>query len=223
MTEPVHDMLTAAGLAPGEHAIDCGYTSADLLVSSRARGITLIGPLLADHSAQARAGGYTAQDFTIDWDHQQVTCPQGATSKTWSPCRPQGKRDAIQFAAATGRACPARGQCTSAVRLGRQLFLRPATSMRPSPPPAPPNPASTGKTATPSAPASKAPSTRPPCVTGIRRARYLGLPKTRLEHNAAAAAINLIRLDAWWTGKPLDRTRATCLQRLNLPQPPECQ
>ena len=53
-------------------------------------------------------------------------------------------------------------------------------------------------------------------VTGIRRARYPGLPKTRLEHNTAAAAINLIRLDAWWTGKPLDRTRTTHLQRLDL-------
>ena len=53
-------------------------------------------------------------------------------------------------------------------------------------------------------------------VTGIRRARYLGLGKTRLEHNTAAAAINLIRLDAWWTGKPLDRTRTTHLQRLDL-------
>ena len=53
-------------------------------------------------------------------------------------------------------------------------------------------------------------------VTGIRHARYLGLPKTRLEHNTAAAAINLIRLDAWWTGKPLDRTRTTHLQRLDL-------
>jgi DDE family transposase len=53
-------------------------------------------------------------------------------------------------------------------------------------------------------------------VTGIRQARYLGLDKTRLEHNAAAAAVNLIRLDAWWTGKPLDRTRTTHLQRLDL-------
>jgi hypothetical protein len=41
-------------------------------------------------------------------------------------------------------------------------------------------------------------------------------PKTRLEHNTAAAAINLIRLDARWTGKPLDRTRTTHLQRLDL-------
>ena len=53
-------------------------------------------------------------------------------------------------------------------------------------------------------------------VTGIRRARYLGLPETRPEHNVAAAAINLIRLDAWRTGQPLDRTRTTHLQRLHL-------
>jgi hypothetical protein len=52
-------------------------------------------------------------------------------------------------------------------------------------------------------------------VTGIRRARYLGVHKTRLEHNAAAA-VNLIRLDAWWTGRPLDRTRTSHLQRLHL-------
>jgi hypothetical protein len=39
-------------------------------------------------------------------------------------------------------------------------------------------------------------------VTGIRRARYLGLPKTQLEHNIAAAAINMIRMDAYWTGHP---------------------
>ena len=40
------------------------------------------------------------------------------------------------------------------------------------------------------------------CVTGIRRARYLGLGKTRLEHLAAATAINLIRLYAWYGLKP---------------------
>ena len=52
-------------------------------------------------------------------------------------------------------------------------------------------------------------------VTGIRRARYLGLPKTQLEHNIAAAAINMIRMDAYWTGHPLDRTRSSHLARLD--------
>jgi len=35
-------------------------------------------------------------------------------------------------------------------------------------------------------------------VAGIRRARYTGLDKTRLEHLAAATAINVVRLLAGW-------------------------
>ena len=52
-------------------------------------------------------------------------------------------------------------------------------------------------------------------TTGIRHARYTGLAKTRLEHALAATAVNLIRLDAWWTGHPPDRTRTSHLQRLH--------
>jgi hypothetical protein len=77
MTAPVHDSLEAAGLLPAEHAVDSGYTSADLLVSSRLRGITLLGPLLADTSAQARGGGYTAGMFAIDWEGKHAACPEG--------------------------------------------------------------------------------------------------------------------------------------------------
>jgi hypothetical protein len=53
-------------------------------------------------------------------------------------------------------------------------------------------------------------------VTDSRRARYRGLPKTRLEHNVKAAALNLIRLDAWWNGETLDPRRTTHLARLEL-------
>ncbi|MCX4454763.1 transposase [Streptomyces sp. NBC_01340] len=53
-------------------------------------------------------------------------------------------------------------------------------------------------------------------VTGIRRARYRGLQKTQLEHNFSAVALNLIRLDAWWNGHPLDRSRVSHLARLDL-------
>ena len=52
-------------------------------------------------------------------------------------------------------------------------------------------------------------------VTGIRHARYLGLPKTALEHNIAAA-LNLILLDAWQTGNPPDHGHLTHLQQLGL-------
>lgn len=217
MTEPIHDRLEATGLLPDEHAVDAGYTSADLLLAARARGITLLGPLLADTSPQARTGGYTTAAFTIDWDHQQVSCPQGATNTVWRPCRQRGTETiVVKFAAPTCRACPARTHCTRSTRNGRQLTLRPREVHQ-------------------AVAATRAEQTsqqwkdryniragvegtmrQATHVTGIRTARYLGLPKTHLEHAAAATAINLIRLDAWWTGKPLDRTRTTHLQRLDL-------
>jgi hypothetical protein len=57
-------------------------------------------------------------------------------------------------------------------------------------------------------------------VCGMRHARYRGLPKTHLEHVYSATALNLIRLDAWWNGHPLDRTRTSHFTHLELaPQP----
>ena len=51
-------------------------------------------------------------------------------------------------------------------------------------------------------------------VTGTRRARYRGLAKTHLEHVYSAVALNLIRLDAHWNDRPLDRHRTSHLARL---------
>jgi hypothetical protein len=216
MTEPIHDRLTAAGLTPAEHAVDSGYTSTELLLAARIRGITLLGPLPADTSTQARTGGYTTSAFTIDWDHQQVTCPQGRHSSSWYPCS-QDRRPGIvvRFSATTCAGCPVRDRCTTATRHhGRQLTLNP-------------RPIHEALTAARTEQTTDAWRERyrlragvegtiaqATHVTGARHARYTGLEKTRLEHAVAASAINLIRLDAWWTGRPLDRTRPTHLQRL---------
>src|SRR6266567_4480146 len=217
MTEAVHHALARRGLTPGEHALDSGYASGELLLAARARGIVLLAPLLPDSSPQARSGGYTADMFTIDWDSKQVTCPQGAVSSSWTPARSKGTNIIIaRFAKPTCQPCPARARCTTAVRSGRQLGFRHRRVHE-------------ALTAARAGQAGDAWQHRyriragvegtiaqATHVTGIRRARYLGLPKTRLEHNTAAAAINLIRLDAWRAGKPLDRTRTTHLQRLDL-------
>jgi hypothetical protein len=43
---------------------------------------------------------------------------------------------------------------------------------------------------------------------------------TSLEHNIAAVAVNLVRLDAWWAWTPLDRGPTTppgCGMNLNKP------
>ena len=42
---------------------------------------------------------------------------------------------------------------------------------------------------------------------GLRRAHYRGLPATGLQHFATAAAINLVRMAAWFAGRPLAPTR----------------
>jgi hypothetical protein len=48
----------------------------------------------------------------------------------------------------------------------------------------------------------------------LRRARYIRLAKTRLEHVLTATAIDLVRLAAWLAGEPLARTRQTAFARL---------
>jgi transposase len=215
MTPVIHDDLDAAGLPPGEHVVDSGYASAEQLLAARARGITLITPLPADTSRQARTGGYTADTFTIDWDAAQVTCPQGAISQYWSPCRQNG-RDVIvvQFPARTCRDCPVRASCTTAARNGRQLTLRPREIHQA---------VAAARAEQDTKAWQRKYATRAGVeglmaqathVTGIRHARYLGLPRTTLEHTIAAVAINLIRLNAWWTWTPLDRTRTSHFQRL---------
>jgi transposase len=217
MTGQVHDRQEQAGLLPGEHLTDSGYAGADILISARQRGITLITPLLADTSWQARAGGYTTGMFAIDWDARQVTCPQGTVSVSWRPaCQHGSDVIIVRFPAKACRGCPVRDKCTTATRTGRQLTLRPrevhhaVTAAR----------AEQETTAWQAKYATRAGveglMRQATHVTGIRRARYLGLAKTTLEHNIAAAAVNLIRLDAWWTSTPLDRGRASNLQRLDL-------
>ena len=51
---------------------------------------------------------------------------------------------------------------------------------------------------------------------GARRARYRGLAKTRLDHVFMACGSNLLRLEAFWNGTPLDRLRTSHLARLEL-------
>jgi transposase len=219
MTSVIDDDLAARGLPPGRHYLDSGYLPAEIVVEeARRRGIALIGPLLADTSAQARAGnGYARADFTIDYDARAVTCPQGRTSVSWSPCTQHGKdKITVKFSPGDCGPCPARDLCfTGSSRNRRQLTLNPRGL-------AEVQAANREQEKTISFRADYArragiEGTMHQAVShGARRARYRGLPKTRLEHAFMAAALNLIRLHAYWSGTPLDRRRTTHLARLEL-------
>ncbi|ODA69074.1 hypothetical protein APS67_006776 [Streptomyces sp. AVP053U2] len=52
-TEAIQKNLTAREVKPAEHYLDSGYPSADLITAAARQGITMVTPLLADHSPQA--------------------------------------------------------------------------------------------------------------------------------------------------------------------------
>ena len=219
MTAPVHARLAGRDLLPAEHYVDSGYPSAELLVSSLATfGITLVTPMLADTSPQARAGaGFDRTAFAIDFDARQATCPQGHATSSWNPVTQRGTETiVITFPKGTCGPCPVRAQCTTSASGRRQLTVHPRQVHE-------------AQLAARAAQDTKDFQARYAlragvegtirqgvAVTGMRHARYHGLAKTRLEHTNAAAALNLIRLHAWWNGHPMDRTRTSHLARLEL-------
>ncbi len=192
--------------------LDSGYLSAELAVSELARhGAALAGPLLADTSAQARAGkGYARADFAIDHAPGAVTCPQGKTSASSNPCTQRGK-DAIvvQFSVSDCGPCPTRELCTKGKR--RQLTLPPRGLAE-----ARAAEKTTSFQAGYARRAGVEGTMHQATAHGARRARYRGLAKTRLDHVYMACALNLLLLEAYWNGTPLDRRRTSHLARLEL-------
>jgi hypothetical protein len=88
-TQPIHEALASKALLPKEHVVDAGYVDGTLLVESlQDFGLELIGPVRPDVSWQAKApDGYDLSQFQIDWDKQQVTCPEGKHSQSWTPSK----------------------------------------------------------------------------------------------------------------------------------------
>jgi transposase len=213
----VHAGVAGRGLVPGEHFMDSGYASADGVLAARGEGIDLVTPLLADTSGQARAGvGYDRASFVFDFDARTATCPQGNTSTYWNPVVCNSKpKVVVAFAKADCLPCPVRALCTTSKAGYRQLTVPPrevhqlqSTARAEQ---------QTGDWQARYAVRAGAEGTINQAVAlGIRHTRYRGIDKTRLQHVLIACAINLIRLNAYWNGHMLDRTRTSHLGRLDL-------
>jgi transposase len=219
MTVPIHHTLAERDLLPGEHLMDAGYASAAHIVDCHTdHDVRLVTPVRADHSPQARAhNGFAREAFTIDFDRKQATCPQGAVSTMWNPARAKGEDViVVTFPASTCIPCPVRAQCTRSAQRRRQLTLRPRHLHETLQNARTEQATDDWKTRYRARAGIEGTISQAVAVTGIRRARYTGIEKAHLEHVFAATAINLIRLDAWWNGTPLQRTRTTHLARLGL-------
>ena len=216
VTTLVHRGLHAHSLTPAGHFAAMGYTSAALLVQSASDGTGLVGPVKAT-GGRGSAGPHSHKntDFQTGWDARQATCPQGKTSSRWIETTVHGEpRVHIDFYRAGCPSCPARAQCTTA--RFRVLTVHPREQYE----------ALQARRAEQETGAWKARYATRAGVegtiaqavhrVGARRARYRGLPKARLHTILAAAALNLIRLDAWLTGTPLATTRTSHFSQLAL-------
>ncbi|MFJ9530802.1 IS1182 family transposase [Streptomyces cyaneofuscatus] len=197
----IHTRLARRGLLPAEHLVDAGYTSLPHLEqAAREHRVTVTGPLPANPTRQHRqAKGFARDDFHIDYDHQQVTCPQGQVSAGWHGPYPTSSTTAAplivaRFTKSQCRPCPARTQCTSTVdnartvgfppRELRDLQLRLRTEQQ------------TSEWKTRYAIRSGVESTVNEFAHGhgMRRCRYRGQGKAHIQHILTAIAVNIERL-----------------------------
>ncbi len=213
MTPKAHADLQTKGLLPEVHLVDTGFLDAELLVTSRRDyGVVLLGPTRPDVKWQAKAGtGFDVQRFAIDWERERATCPRGKTSISWTPAvdKRTNRVIKVKFSTADCRACPSRDRCLRSTKkyARRTITIRPreeyqALQARRAEEATPAYAAAYGKRAGIEGTISQGVRR-----CGLRRSRYVGLPKVHLGHALTAAAINYLRVADWLAGTPRAMTR----------------
>ena len=214
VVEDVHASLATKELLPCEHLVDAGYVSSDVLASSDdLYAIDLVGPVRPDTSWQAKAGqGFDISHFTIDWDTETVSCPQGKMNRTWIYGKGKhGKPDVqVAFDPADCGPCVERALCTRSPNYrGRHITFQRQAEQRAL------QSARDRQKTEPFKQLYKARAAIEGTISqamnpkAMRRSRYRGLAKTHLQHVATAAAINLSRTIAWLLGEPRASTRVS--------------
>lgn len=191
------------------------------MASQKKYGLTLLGSVPADTSWQAQAAtGFDVTQFHVDWQQQQVTCPVGKTNQCWTRTHDRYGKDVIhiKFDPADCRTCPCRPLCTQAKSGGRMLTLRPQSQHHLALQQA------RERQQTPDFKEryAKRAGIEGTIVQGVhsfdlRRSRYIGLTKTRLQHILIASALNLVRISAWLMEQPCAQTRTSRFGRLAHP------
>lgn len=212
-TAAIQQALVDTDLAPGDHRVDAASIAADLLVRSQEeQGIRLRGPTRPNQSWQAQVeGGYRIEHFTVNWERQQVRCPQGKTSVRWleSTASSRGPYMHIRFDPHDCGPCVARASCTRAPEQPRALQLPPRAQSEALDAARIWYTSAEGQHHYAQRAGIEGTLSQGVRAFGLRQTRYEGLAKTRLQHLAIAAAINMERLAAWLDGRPHAPTRTS--------------
>jgi transposase len=207
----IHDKLADKACLPSDHYLDGGYTDTRQLASSQqSLPVRIVSPLQQDTSWQAKENqGYALADFQVDFQTQTVSCPQGNNSIYWREKEDKWQQPIIRvaFSVKDCAVCPAREQCTRQQRRSLTLHLEEAhhflTQTRQE------QQTQEWKTEYETRAGIEGTISAGVRAFGLRQCRYLGLAKTHLQHILTAAAINIIRVDAWLTGQKRATTRTS--------------
>lgn len=172
----------------------------------------MIGPVKVDTTWQAQVGkGFAVACFTIDWDQEQVTCPQGQVSQVWAHSKDHAglPRIEVRFPKAICQACLVRADCIRSTSGLRNLSFKPRTDyellqwarQREN---TQEFKEQYGKRAGIEGTISQ--GVRSFC---LRRSRYIGQAKTHLQHIFIAVGINLLHFVNWINELPLADTRTS--------------
>jgi transposase len=212
-TAPIQQALIDKGVPPQDHLVDAAYISSELLVHSRdAQGIALRGPTRPSQGWQTQVeGAYTLEQFAVDWDQQQVRCPQGHLSVAWwEHGGGQGSRPIIvEFDKHTCELCPVRPSCTRAKHTGRRLRLPPQDQYEALQAAQTWSASEEGQQLYKRRAGVEGTLSQGVRAFGLRRSRYWGVAKTHLQHVAIAVAINIDRMVAWLDERPRAKTRTS--------------
>src|SRR5438094_612586 len=174
------------------------------------QGIILRGPTRPSQGWQTQVdGAYTIDQFAVDWDQQQVRCPQGHLSVAWwEHGGGQGSRPIIvAFDKQTCGTCPVRPCCTRAKHTGRRLRLPPQDQYEALQAAQTWSASEEGQQLYKRRAGVEGTLSQGVRAFGLRRTRYWGLAKTHVQHVAIAAAINIDRIVAWLDDRPRALTR----------------
>jgi hypothetical protein len=184
---------------PPVQYVDAAYVSAQKLAAAAAEGRELIGPALA--SPHNNEGRFTPEQFQVNVEQRTAVCPAGKENSQCSRLEEQATGKVsyrFEWDTATCAACPLRPQCIKAGHAHRTLAV--------------------GEHHTPLQARRQEQQTKPfqqrmkhrnaiegtqselVRAHGLRRARYRGLPKAKLQNYFIGAACNIkrwLRHTAW--------------------------
>src|SRR5581483_2535782 len=210
----LHKHLAEQDLLPSQHLMDMGYVDAEVLAESQKRyQVDIVGPVMPDTSwSTQEVGRFDHSHFVIDWQAKQVVCPAGQTSRDWGhiPDRHGKPSLRVRFPLRLCRSCPLHAQCTPIA--AKVLILRPDeasyNALREARKRQETKAFRTLYATQAGIEGTVAQSVR---TCEMRRARYIGSKKLRLQAFFTATAMNVLRAVEWLKG---NRPASTPVSRL---------